>query len=431
MTWDLIVVGGGISGMAVAAMTARQGARVLVLERADFLGGNGRYSAGLVWTAPSYDVLRQRCSDGDPAKQQALIGGFNSTLDVLRGLGVEVGPRLDGLSGFGCGHRIDISATLATLRQVVEQPGGQVRLRARDVRVHTKARSLYTVASSTSGASQIDRSAVLVTATGGFQGSPPLLRRWLGAEAEQMLLRSNRYSGGAGLEIGLALGGSPTPNMGGFYGHLVPSPLASFQPEMFRALTQYQSERCLALNMRGARFVDESLGDPVINQACLRQPGGQAVLVFDECIRNAMAGSPRFPGDQTIDRYAIAVKSGARVVECPDAQRLVAALENWGLPNDATADSILDRFGEDEVRGTLYAMQVQPSITFTYGGLRTDVNGRVLTDDTNVLPGLFAVGADAGGTFGPGYAGGLASSLVSAHLAAGVISGHGGVSHGS
>lgn len=38
-TWDIIVIGAGVSGMAAAAHLTKQGRRVLVLESRDRIGG--------------------------------------------------------------------------------------------------------------------------------------------------------------------------------------------------------------------------------------------------------------------------------------------------------------------------------------------------------------------------------------------------------
>jgi len=59
-----------------------------------------------------------------------------------------------------------------------------------------------------------------------------------------------------------------------------------------------------------------------------------------------------------------------------------------------------------------HALEVQPSITFTYGGVRADADGHVLDAGGRRLPGLFAAGADVGGLQGPGYVGGLVLGLV-------------------
>ena len=52
------------------------------------------------------------------------------------------------------------------------------------------------------------------------------------------------------------------------------------------------------------------------------------------------------------------------------------------------------------------------------GGIRVDADARVLDRDGRPIPGLFAAGADAGGVFHVGYAGGLASALVFGRRAA-------------
>ncbi len=59
-----------------------------------------------------------------------------------------------------------------------------------------------------------------------------------------------------------------------------------------------------------------------------------------------------------------------------------------------------------------HALEVQPAITFTFGGLRVDPDGRVLDRDGAPVPGLFAAGADAGGLQDVRYVGGLALGLV-------------------
>ena len=64
-----------------------------------------------------------------------------------------------------------------------------------------------------------------------------------------------------------------------------------------------------------------------------------------------------------------------------------------------------------------FALEVQPAITFSYGGLRADAGGRVL-GSAGPVPGLLAAGIDVGGVFHRGYAGGLARGLVSGMRAA-------------
>jgi hypothetical protein len=63
------------------------------------------------------------------------------------------------------------------------------------------------------------------------------------------------------------------------------------------------------------------------------------------------------------------------------------------------------------------AMAVRAGITFTLGGIDTDAEMRVLDRDGAPIAGLFAAGADAGGTYQGGYMGGLVLGLVHGRIA--------------
>lgn len=47
--WDVVVLGGGAAGMAAAVFAALDGARTLLIERSEYLGGTSALSAGTVW----------------------------------------------------------------------------------------------------------------------------------------------------------------------------------------------------------------------------------------------------------------------------------------------------------------------------------------------------------------------------------------------
>ena len=48
---DVLVCGGGMSGMACASFAAQAGAKVLVVEKQDCVGGSSAYSAGMLYVA--------------------------------------------------------------------------------------------------------------------------------------------------------------------------------------------------------------------------------------------------------------------------------------------------------------------------------------------------------------------------------------------
>jgi tricarballylate dehydrogenase len=64
--------------------------------------------------------------------------------------------------------------------------------------------------------------------------------------------------------------------------------------------------------------------------------------------------------------------------------------------------------------GPFYAFPVTCGITFTFGGLRADLDGRVLNTEDHPIPGLLVAGEMLGGLFSGNYPGGsgLAAGIV-------------------
>src|SRR4029077_15435298 len=115
-----------------------------------------------------------------------------------------------------------------------------------------------------------------------------------------------------GFRLGRDVGAATSNCLDGFYGHLVPSPLAELRQDQFLSLTQYYSNHCILVNRLGLRVTDESLGDEVSNQATLREPGARAVRLCDEGIRAAFAVTAPSPHGQVSARMAVAQAPGGR-----------------------------------------------------------------------------------------------------------------------
>jgi succinate dehydrogenase/fumarate reductase flavoprotein subunit len=402
-------VGGGVAGMAAAAHAAARGARVCVVEKTDSVGGSGALSAGIVWTAPDEDTFRRVCPDGDPELGRILVEGFDRAVEAVRDGGVFVSERWTGQMGFGVAHRVDIGALLERWRETLVAAGGRISFGA-------AARELLLDADGTVRGARVNETEVaagaVLLATGGFQGDAGLVRAAIGPGAEHMLLRSHPGATGDGLRMARDAGAANARGPGdGFYGHLVPSPLSRFGADDFLPLTQYHSRQGVLVNRDGLRFAEEWRGDEVSNQSALRQPGSRAVLLFDERVRSDHAVAAPYPHGQVVDRLALAEEAAARVAHAPTLKRLIASVASFGVDAGGLAATLAAR--PDPLREPpFHALEVQPSITFTYGGVRADADGHVLDARGRRLPGLFAAGADVGGLQGPGYVGGLVLGLV-------------------
>ena len=72
---------------------------------------------------------------------------------------------------------------------------------------------------------------------------------------------------------------------------------------------------------------------------------------------------------------------------------------------------------------------MRPAVTFTLGGIDVDPEFHVLCRDGQPIGGLFAAGADAGGTYQGGYMGGLVLGLVQGPIAGRTAARELGVAH--
>lgn len=255
-----------------------------------------------------------------------------------------------------------------------------------------------------------------------------------------MLLRSNPFSDGGGLALAQSVGGALAGAMDRFYGHTIPAPLAhEFRPGDFVRLSMpFMSTRSVLLNREGRRFLDESSGYYTIARAVMRQEGGRALLIGDQTLRDAdSAGyvANRTLGFELVDRPSEAAKSGANVCQAETLEELADIVGPWGYANVVGA---IDDFNRQVGTASMtpprrrnarpfsppyFAMEVQPAVTFTFGGIAADAETHVLREDGSVMPGLYAAGADVGGFFAEQYCSGLTMAGVLAIRAVNSIAG--------
>ena len=422
LTCELLVIGAGMAGMTAAGLAAEMGARVIVIEKAASIGGSAALSLGYLWTATSAEQLSYQ-DNGDPRLHRVVTDTYPDLMRWLRHRGVHVGVPQAVMCGRG--YQIDILGHLRQCAVDVEKAGGRVAPETHIVRLTTSDRRVTgAIAEHGDGTVAIEAGHVLL-ATGGYQGSPDLRAQYIHAAARDMYLRSNSYSVGDGLRLGIAAGGAHAGPNPGFYGHLIASPVRLEQLADFVSFTQYQSEHAVLLNEAGRRFVDESRGDYENAQHTLRQPRARALLVWDEWVQREIVLRPPFIGANPVDRFAVAIAAGAKGARLEHMTELksfaesidcdgVAALETLAA-YDAAMAGWPEAIRPSRVMNArplsappFYALEVSPGITFTYGGLAVDEHARALDPAGEPVPGLLVAGADAGNIYRSGYAGGLA-----------------------
>lgn len=432
--YDLIVVGAG--GLAAAHRATELGARVLVLEKARRIGGSAALSAGILWTAPDLDVLRRIQPDGDPVLGPLLVAGYERAVQDVRDAGVAVSEEWDDHLEWGRACKIDIPGLFAAWSKSVVAAGGSILTEVRDVDLVQGDDGRVTGARFVHDGERITAQAgSVVLATGGFQGDPELTQTFIGHGADTIGVRSNPCSVGDGFRMGRAAGGAASRHLSTFYGHTLPSPLPVI-PEVFLRLTLYFSAYGILVNRSGRRFTDESLGDEVSDQRLLLERDHRGVLIWDDSVQRERALAEPYPSGMVLDRFAEARALGARAAESDTLEGLVEQVSTWGVDRAALARTLADYSraadGDEDIaldaplperpsplhRAPFRALEVQPCITIPFGGLRVDGDARVLDRDDRPVPGLHAVGADAGGAQDLRYVGGIVFGLVFGRRAA-------------
>lgn len=427
---DVLVAGAGMSGLTVGAYAALHGARVLVVEKGDEIGGSAIYAGGYVWTVESFRELKEQEAVGDPGLGHLLVEGYDRAITWLESRGVALSAPHRVL--FGRGRGVDIQGYLESCVRVIEVNGGYVvRNCALDELLvdGPEGRVRGAILQDSGEAVSVCAMATVLT-TGGFQGDPVLMDRYLGIPSTSFRIRANKFSTGDGLLAAIGAGAGVTARDNrGFYGHLVCSPCALDDPKEFRALSQYHSPYAVLVDHSGRRFTDESRGDHWNAQLVARRDGARALLVWDAEINSRHVLEPYIQGTLGLDKVEVANLHGARAAIAASHAELGRIAESWEVDGGTLLNELsLYNAGVQKQDPQLtpprvtnrhpiesapfYVMEVAAGVTFTHGGIRTDSTMRVLDDSAETVPGLYAAGVDVGDVFKGGYAGGLALALT-------------------
>ena len=313
----------------------------------------------------------------------------------------------------GRGHKFDIPLVQATMARRISAAGGRVRI---DVEVtdvagdgdgFTLARSRRRLA--------VDGSRTLPVRDGGRQADPDVRRSLVEGGALVPPLRGNAFSRGDGAAIATALGGRLNTANTGFYGHLWALGVEPIAPFDFISFTFYQSEEGVMLDASGRRFADETRGDHN-NTTALAAHGGHALLLWSEEVQERAGGQPFVGG--SLPHGPLGILARPRRSRHLGGRRRGVAADRPGLGLRRGRGT----FEDDVVRGRLgtgriFAADVIPAVTMTFGGVEIDSSCRALDANGGPIAGLFAAGGDASDIYHRGYGGGLCAAAVTGRRA--------------
>lgn len=235
----------------------------------------------------------------------------------------------------------------------------------------------------------------VILCSGGFQASPRLRARYLGANADLLKIQGSPYDTGEVLMAALQLGaeaagqwqGADAVSVDGSFPDVEPSPKAR----------RGAYELGITVNIHGQRFFDESTGESETRDTpwvVLSQPGGVAYQVFD---RRGAAQVPIDYGSGGPMYRAESIASLADQIGINPAalERTVGLFNATVCDGDMSARYLVPpraRRAEPLDEPPFVAVPVTAGITFTFGGLEVNSDAQVMNQRGEPIRGLYASG---------------------------------------
>jgi fumarate reductase flavoprotein subunit len=479
---DVVIVAAGPAGLAAAVTAAQGGASVIIFEKAPVTGGNAGpdVSAGMGFFAVESRLQRQKLvtltlEDAfkihmdythwriDARLLRAYYEKSASTVDWLEKMGLEFDePRPHNPTQNATHHQIKGPApdpndsrrrdpAGAMLGKVLTERALELGV---EIHLRTPVRQLIkendcivgVIAENSSGEEIRAKAGAVIIATGGFGDNPEMMKKYTGYESghDMFQLRVPGLTGdgirmaweaGAGhsdtivsLNCTLPVGMHPLRH--------TPSVMMFCQPGLF-------------VNLFGERFINEeviSLNPAFAGNAVYRQKGGCAFSIFDEATKRHYEDIGfHWRSERVTDGVDAALKQLKDNFTDYDKHLFVAdSLEEfagWAGINAAALRQTVDEYNRACEAGVdrlfdknyryllsvkeprFYAGRLAASGYSTLGGIKINHRTEVVTQDYDVIPGLYAAGSDANSLHGDTYVFSLPGNMIGFALNSGRMAG--------
>jgi fumarate reductase flavoprotein subunit len=453
--YDVIVIGSGAAGMSAAIEARQAGARVMVLEADDHLGGATRNSTGVVYACNSSTQKEKGIEDSADAVYDYIMTLNQHAVrpDLVRTYADECGQMVEWLKEKGLEFpanmlvHSDVTDTqrghtcqtfgLGIADALINRAGALGVETALGTRVDGLIVEDGKVVGITADGTEL-RAPSTIIATGGFGNSPEMLAKYYPTAAYHgdrtwAVHRDAPFILGDGIMLGQSVGAEIT---GYDTGLLNPSPCFDS-----RYVEAFLPPWLIAVNEKGKRFMAEWDSYAVCGYLINEQPGKRCWAIFDHptMVENGDDLSYADPYNSGLAISSWEEITITREVEKGVAHRAdsIADIARMaGLDPEAVEESVrryntdVEQHGEDRqfrkdgnghpltaIRtAPFYAVEVRAAIIgFTAAGLDISVDGEVRDTHGKTIEGLYAAGEVLGCFHGKRYAGGgtsIGSSVV-------------------
>lgn len=445
--YDMVVIGGGGSGLSCAVQAAQNGLTVAVLEKMPQLGGSSAYAEGhaafesdeqakrgiSVTKTEAFDAYMDYSHwHADASIVSTFVENAAATIVKMRDLGA-VYEEVIVTAEDQPGELVTWHIPHGEVAHVLELMEAKARDLGVEIFLATPAKKLLTddagavvgVLAEDADGEQVRIGAKAVAiGTGGYACNPEMLNTFSPYDCgEQIINIGGEGNSGDGLTMMFEVGAVPWNHIGTLLllplmrGKTVTShtSAAGFQPYFW---VGRDGRRCTS-EIVGLNF--GTAGDMVAGL-----PGSFYWAVLDQ------AQVDHLVADGCEIGLGVYVRTGEKLVNLPaelaadieagtvfTADSIEALAPQMGVDPGVLAAEVATyngycAAGEDKQyhkekyllpvsTGPYYAIKMEPGILITMGGIKINDRMQVVREDGTAVPGLYSIGCDAGGLFGDSY----------------------------
>ena len=440
LTTDMVVVGGGGSGMSATIRGRMNGLDVILVEKMPYIGGAAAISGGQVVaqgsklqkafgsTEDSPDsMIKDFMANGhnlnDPAKISLYAHNVGATIDWLHDkVGVKFIPNdLPFLAEYSHRRALEFQGGAKTmaqhLREVIAGNGAQVYYSTRVNKLLTDetGRVVGVEATDDNGVKYTIKAKATLLTTGGFGNNKDMLSE----PVKSALYYGPVSSTGDGHKMAMALG-AKTQLME--YGKRYPNGIEvapGIAKSTIYANVAAFDQAGILVDVNGKRFVNEKASNRHILDPMMQTPNHQAYVFMDQ--KSWEGFYKRLPetgvSHEDADKFLAAngtmkplfakadTIEGVAKIAGVNADNLKATVKRYNEFVTAKKDADFARpvqymKATIAAEGPYYIVEQKPRFATTMGGLCTNDNLNVVKNDGTVIPGLYAAGELVGGVMG-------------------------------
>lgn len=459
---DIVIVGGGLAGLAAANALVKKGVKPIVLEKLPFLGGAGLFPEGSLGVNTRYQkehgiktTIQQVLDAGlqyhhfraDPAVLRVLIEGSKDTIDEIADMGIQFrgirtmyGPEESLMTW----HLFKGGAAA-----VIEKFIKNIEARKGTILTETTAKRLIVENGKVAGVEATDaagnvhiiRAKKVIIATGGFAANKEMLAQYVFDSSalgmvEPIWLRGPVNDGRTGDGINMArLVGAGVAGMHAVAGN---APYLPDNPPInqFSGPDELKQGRCalaqpwLWVDHTGRRFFNESRGSVFVDvYNAMTSAGGVSYTIFDQEKMDRMINQGAVLPFNAIVLAGVPLKSLPKTWEIGmqrgwafKADSIKELAQQIGVPPENLLDTMkkVNSYAEKGVdpefgrkkehlekfnlkKGPYYALKAIRAFFLTLGGVTVTPQFEAKTPQGDVIPNLYVVGQDIGGLYDSSY----------------------------